>query len=285
MPINQDFEPELEARVRQGSGSSAFGVDFEKRVQTRLWQERHETEFLNNLSRFVPDITGAMVVEIGSGLGGKIVRLQQEEVDVVGIEFNPNNCHISRLRGMRYGFANGAINGAAETLPIRDDTADVVVAYEVLEHVFDPIAMLREMRRVLKPGGVAFITVHNRWTLLDHHFGIWGISYMPRKVADALLRRLGKGPFGHTSGVQSLSEMHYYSWGRFRAVCKELGFSITDVKEQKIESQGGFRVGPSTLRPVLNLVRSVGILPVVYRLYRRTVMGTYHMMLTDSTDG
>jgi len=284
MPIDQDFEQELEARVRQGSGSAAFGTDQEKRVQTRLWQERHETSFLDNVRRFVPDLVGAMVVEIGSGHGGKVVRLQQEEVTVVGIAFNPNNCHISRLRGMRYGLPNAVANGAAETLPIRDDAADFVLTYEVLEHVFDPIKMLREMRRVLKPGGVAFITVHNRWTLFDHHFGLWGISFMPRGTADALLQRLGKGPFGRGSGVQSLSEMHYYSWRKFGAICRKLGFSITDVKEQKLLSGARLSVGPRALRPVLSLLRSAGVLPVIYRLSRGTFMGTFHVVLANAGD-
>ncbi len=284
MSINQDLERELEARVRRGSSSSAFGVDLEKRVETRLWQERHEGEILNNLKRFVPNLVEATVVEIGSGHGGKIVRLQQQEINVIGIEFNSDNCHISRLRGMRYGLPNVVVNGAAEALPIKDKVADVVLAYEVLEHVFHPIKMLREIRRILRPGGIALITVHNRWTLLDHHFGIWGISYMPRKMADALLRRLGKGPFGRASGVQSLSEMHYYSWSAFGEICDELGFSVSDVREKKLASQDGSRVGPRPLRPVLRLLRSLGVLSTVYRLYRRTVMGTYHVILTNTTN-
>ncbi|MDH6181240.1 SAM-dependent methyltransferase [Microbacteriaceae bacterium SG_E_30_P1] len=44
--------------------------------------------------------------------------------------------------------------GSAYELPFADDTFDVVHAHQVLQHVADPVAVLREMRRVTKPGGV-----------------------------------------------------------------------------------------------------------------------------------
>lgn len=48
-----------------------------------------------------------------------------------------------------------------DALPARDGTFDVVTAIEVLEHIPDPVAALTDMRRLLKPGGVLFVTTGN----------------------------------------------------------------------------------------------------------------------------
>lgn len=271
--------------MRKASHKIAFGAGLEKRFQTRLWQERYQEETIKNLRTFVPNIPKARVVEIGSGLGGRLVRLQQEGINILGVEFNPDRCQITRLRGARYGIADGVVTGIAEALPIKDNAADVVIAYEVLEHVFDPIEMLREIRRILSPDGIAFITAHNRWTLFDHHFGLWGISYMPRGLADALLLRLGKGPFTRRSGVQLLSEMHYYSWGKLNTICAGMGFSLMDVREQKLLSRQGISTRRGVERKALEVLRSSGLLRAVYRLYRRTVADTYHVVLTNGRRG
>ncbi len=53
-----------------------------------------------------------------------------------------------------------------ERLPFPDCTFDGVVSFEVLEHVFNPDVVLRELRRVLKPGGTLLLTVPFAW---DEH--------------------------------------------------------------------------------------------------------------------
>lgn len=47
--------------------------------------------------------------------------------------------------------------GSVLDLPFEDDSVDLVVTQEVLEHVPEPLTALKEIRRVLKPGGVAFV--------------------------------------------------------------------------------------------------------------------------------
>jgi SAM-dependent methyltransferase len=52
------------------------------------------------------------------------------------------------------------VRGVAEMLPFRDDCADVVLATQILEHVGDPLATLREWHRTLRPGGLVFASTH-----------------------------------------------------------------------------------------------------------------------------
>ncbi len=52
-----------------------------------------------------------------------------------------------------------------QSLPLRDDSADCALATEVFEHCPDPVSVMRETRRVLKPGGLLFLTVPFLWPL------------------------------------------------------------------------------------------------------------------------
>lgn len=56
---------------------------------------------------------------------------------------------------------------ASKPLPIKDGSIAAVVAGELIEHLFDPIALLKETERVLKPGGVVVVTTPNTATFQD----------------------------------------------------------------------------------------------------------------------
>lgn len=52
-----------------------------------------------------------------------------------------------------------------QALPFRDECFDAVLCTEVLEHVPDPVRVLCELNRVLKPGGQVFVTVPQSWEI------------------------------------------------------------------------------------------------------------------------
>ena len=72
--------------------------------------------------------------------------------------------------------------GFAEALPIADDTLRGVVSLDVIEHVGDQVAYLREIDRVLAPGGVVALATPNRYSLAaEPHVGVWGVGWLPRR--------------------------------------------------------------------------------------------------------
>ena len=69
----------------------------------------------------------------------------------------------------RYDSAFLAIQGSVETLPFRPSSFDLVISTDVIEHLVDPNAFLREARRVLRPGGHLMIASDNTlhfWVLV-----------------------------------------------------------------------------------------------------------------------
>jgi 2-polyprenyl-3-methyl-5-hydroxy-6-metoxy-1,4-benzoquinol methylase len=101
------------------------------------------------------------LVEIGSSFGIQLDTFRQEGWDVLGIDPDRNRC---RQATQRLNIPTIASTLEAAGLP--DASADVVVMLHVIEHLPDPVATLREINRVLKPGGHMVLETPRYDTLL-----------------------------------------------------------------------------------------------------------------------
>ncbi len=81
----------------------------------------------------------------------------------------------------------------SEMLPFEAGSFDVVVSNHAVEHVNDQPAHLREIARVLRPGGVCYMATPNRWRPIEPHFGLPLLSWPPAGVRDRYVRLVGKG--------------------------------------------------------------------------------------------
>lgn len=100
-------------------------------------------------------IRGGIILDAGCGTG---LNLRHLPAGSVGLDINPRNIAILEQRLPGYEIVLGDI----EDMPFEDERFDGVVCTEVLEHVPDPHTALKEIWRVLKPGGVMIGTVPAR---------------------------------------------------------------------------------------------------------------------------
>jgi ubiquinone/menaquinone biosynthesis C-methylase UbiE len=132
--------------------------DFDAWRERRIWQERHQEANLHDIRRALgPGIDGALVLDLGAGMGGLSVAAMLElgplGLELWAMDYNPDYCRIARLRAERCGLTLPIAAAAGEKLPFPDESFDLVVCLDVLEHVMDPAMVLSEVHRVLKPGG------------------------------------------------------------------------------------------------------------------------------------
>ncbi len=99
---------------------------------------------------------GMRVLDVGCGAGRLAEWFKQHGLDYTGVDISQSAVDELRHRGFQVQQAN-----IMESLPFADGTFDVVVTFEVLEHLFAPQSCLAEMGRVLKDGGVLLGSVPN----------------------------------------------------------------------------------------------------------------------------
>jgi SAM-dependent methyltransferase len=102
----------------------------------------------------------ARVLEIGSGKGRLLRRLIENGYEARGIEVNAEM--VAESRRLHGDLPLQQITGA--TLPFPDATFDAVLSFDVFEHIADSDAHLREVARVLVPGGQYLLQTPNKWT-------------------------------------------------------------------------------------------------------------------------
>ena len=99
-------------------------------------------------------------LDIGCGAGTVTAELAKRGHTVFGLDIQDEAVRRARLRGLQARVAD--LNGP---LPFEDQTMDVVLAADIIEHLYDPAGLLREIRRVLKDNGYAILAI-------PHHFDI-----------------------------------------------------------------------------------------------------------------
>jgi len=90
-------------------------------------------------------------------------------------------------------------------LPFSENSFDVVLSNHVIEHVGNSAAQyhhLSEIHRVINPEGVGYIAVPNRWMLVEPHFRLAFLSWLPRPMRSSYLRMMRRG---HSYDCEPLS--------------------------------------------------------------------------------
>jgi SAM-dependent methyltransferase len=108
------------------------------------------------------------ILDLGCGPGNTLRRLSRWG-QVYGIDYSLDALAFARTKGVRH-----VLSGDSTALPVATASIDCVLALDVLEHVADDAASLREIVRVLRPGGVFLFTVPAFMSLWRHHDEMYG---------------------------------------------------------------------------------------------------------------
>jgi ubiquinone/menaquinone biosynthesis C-methylase UbiE len=106
--------------------------------------------------------TGLRVLDVGCGQGIDLIHYAQAGATVTGVDLTPRHVDLARKHLALLGLQGTVVEGDAESLPFEDGSFDRVSSNGVLHHTPGIEASLREILRVLEPGGEARIILYNR---------------------------------------------------------------------------------------------------------------------------
>jgi len=110
---------------------------------------------------FLRRVGKGRLLDVGCGVGTISIELQKKGFEVYGVDFSSVAIQKSRALGINAIECDVDESG----LPFEDSYFDVVWASDVVEHVFDPLFLLEDITRVLKPTGKALISTPNDMNL------------------------------------------------------------------------------------------------------------------------
>ena len=125
-----------------------------------------ETQLNTDLARknrlqfcFPSNLSGKKIISIGSGAAVDIEFLIPKN-EVHGVDIMEDALKIALEKGVKVHLLD--LNNINQ-LPFKDNSFDIVIATDILEHLFDPMKILIEMRRILKESGFGIISVPNHF--------------------------------------------------------------------------------------------------------------------------
>ncbi len=140
------------------------------RAEDRHWWYRGRRSVLEGVIERLRLPARARILDAGCGSGRNMVELTRHGT-VTGVELSPASVTIARERGV-----GEVIEGSVLRMPFESGSFDLAVSLDVIEHLEDDLAALRELRRVVAPGGALLVTVPAyQWLWsghdeINHHF-------------------------------------------------------------------------------------------------------------------
>ena len=112
--------------------------------------------------------SGKHLLEVGCGMGTDLLQFARGGAKVTGVDLTPRSIELSRRHLALYGQTGEFALADCETLPFADQSFDVAYSNGVLHHTADTAGAVREIHRVLRPGGQARVMLYHR-----RSFGFW----------------------------------------------------------------------------------------------------------------
>jgi 2-polyprenyl-3-methyl-5-hydroxy-6-metoxy-1,4-benzoquinol methylase len=170
---------------------------------------------------YLPSSSRGRLLDIGCGSGGTLGVMRDLGWDAEGIDFDPVNVENARSKFLKVRL------GTLREQEYDNDSFDAIVMCHVIEHVHDPLDLVRECQRVLKPGGRLVVLTPNvdswghrqfqrAWLFLDppRHLYLFNEATLKSLGAKANLETVVARTSGRTSGRMVIGSREIARSGR-----------------------------------------------------------------------
>ena len=194
-------QEKLRAREQWGQDPCGAIYDREHELGTRAFFDEVERYRYKEYAPWMPRVMefekfrGARLLEVGCGMGTDLLQFARGGAYCTGVDLTPRSIEITRHRFKLYGADGNFMISDGERLPFRSESFDVVYSNGVLHHTPDTAGSIREVHRVLRPGGVAKIMLYHRnslnyWLEIVLRRGVLGLEFLRGRSAEEIMSRV-----------------------------------------------------------------------------------------------
>jgi 2-polyprenyl-3-methyl-5-hydroxy-6-metoxy-1,4-benzoquinol methylase len=152
----------------------------------------------DDLDGWLAPVVASGFLDLGCGPGQLLAAAARRGVNGVGVDVMLEWLVVARALIEENGGTAVLAAGMAEALPLRSGSVGAVVSLDTIEHVGDQAQYLREIDRVVAPGGVVALATPNRFTLgPEPHVNVWGVGWLPRRWQAGYVRLRSGRPYAY----------------------------------------------------------------------------------------
>ena len=167
------------------------------------------------------------VVDVGCGAGTQTMLWARHGHHARGVDISAPLIEIAGQRAAEASLPASFSVGSAASLPLASESADIVLVSELLEHVTDWEPCVDEALRLLRPGGVLYISTTNRLCPRQQEFDLPAYSWYPGFVKRRC-EKMAVTTHGHWVQFASFPAVHWFSFFQLRKYLDARGVSAQD---------------------------------------------------------
>lgn len=194
-------EEKVRAREQWAQDPCGAEYDREHELGTREFFDQIEQHRYSEYAPWMPRLMGfdqfhgARLLEIGCGMGTDLLQFARGGARCVGIDLTPRSIEITRHRFALYDQRGVFVIADGEHLPFASESFEVVYSNGVLHHTPDTAGAIREVHRVLRPGGTAKVMLYHRhslnyWFEIILRRGLLGGEFLRGRSAEEIMSRV-----------------------------------------------------------------------------------------------
>ena len=200
-PMYSTLVDSVDCRSDMGTSTKIGNIDLVRRFLKNKSDPQFEEELVRRAVRSLPPIDGLSVLDVGCGPGLHALAMEERGAQVTAVELSPDALHQRGLAPKR------SIIGDGTTLPIPTATFDGALCSNMLEHTPNPLAVVDELERVVRPGGWAWVS----WTTWYSPWGGHAIApfhYFGPLRGEQVYRKLFGDPKGTNLPYDGVWPLH-----------------------------------------------------------------------------
>ena len=128
------------------------------------------------------------LLDIGCGTGGATVAWSLKGLDCTGIDLIKEDLNIAKLRAKAQEINPRFIKVSGTHLPFKQDTFDIIICDQVLEHTPNFKKTIKEIKRVAKKNAIIYIDMPNKFFPVEPHYKLFFIHWIPKKLQRIYLK-------------------------------------------------------------------------------------------------